>query len=97
MLKRLGLNRRARLAPLETVRRIKGHHRRKRSRHLGYDYVHVAIDDHSRVAYVEVLGDEKGDTCARFLARATQWMGGRGVAVRHVMTDNVLYREDLAA
>ena len=68
--------------------RITGHHRRKRSRHLGYDYVHVAIDDHSRVAYVEVLQDEKGDTCARFLARATQWFGKRGVAVRRVMTDN---------
>lgn len=68
--------------------RITGHHRRKRSRHLGYDYVHVAIDDHSRVAYVEVLADEKGDSCARFLARATQWFGKRGVTVRRVMTDN---------
>lgn len=68
--------------------RITGHHRRKRSRHLGYDYVHVAIDDHSRVAYVEVLPDEKGDTCARFLARATQWFSVKGVTVRRVMTDN---------
>lgn len=68
--------------------RITGHHRRKRSRHLGYDYVHVAIDDHSRVAYVEVLPDEKGDTCARFLARATQWFSAKGVTVRRVMTDN---------
>lgn len=68
--------------------RITGHHRRTRSRHLGYDYVHVAIDDHSRVAYVEVLPDEKGDTCARFLARATQWFGRLGVTVRRVMTDN---------
>ena len=68
--------------------RITGHHRRKRSRHLGYDYVHVAIDDHSRVAYVEVLPDEKGDTCARFLARATQWFSIKGVTVRRVMTEN---------
>lgn len=68
--------------------RITGHHRRKRSRGLGYDYVHVAIDDHSRVAYVEVLADEKGDTCARFLARATQWFAAKGVTVRRVMTDN---------
>ena len=73
--------------------RITGHHRRKRSRHLGYDYVHVAIDDHSRVAYVEVLPDEKGDTCARFLARATQWFSAKGVTVRRVMTDNVLCSE----
>lgn len=68
--------------------RITGHHRRKRSRHLGYDYVHVAIDDHSRLAYVEILPDEKGDTCARFLARATQWFSQKGVTVRRVMTDN---------
>jgi transposase len=40
----------------QTGHRITGHHKRTRSRHLGYDYVHVAIDDHSRVAYVEVMG-----------------------------------------
>ena len=68
--------------------RITGHHKRKRSRHLGYDYVHVAIDDHSRAAYVEVLADEKGETCARFLARATQWFSQQCVTVRRVMTDN---------
>lgn len=68
--------------------RITGHHRRKRSRHPGYEYVHVAIDDHSRAAYVEVLPDEKGDTCARFLARATQWFSAKGITVRRVMTDN---------
>jgi transposase InsO family protein len=72
----------------QTGHRITGHHRRKRSRHLGYDYVHVAIDDHSRAAYVEVLADEKGDTCARFLARATQWFSKQRVTVRRVMTDN---------
>jgi len=68
--------------------RITGHHRRTRSRGLGYDYVHVAIDDHSRIAYVEVLEDEKGDTCARFLARATCWFASKGVCVHRVMTDN---------
>lgn len=68
--------------------RITGHHNRTRSRGLGYDYVHVAIDDHSRAAYVEVLEDEKGETCARFLARATQWFASLGVTVRRVMTDN---------
>ncbi len=72
----------------QTGHRITGHHRRKRSRHLGYDYIHVAIDDHSRAAYVEVLADEKGDTCARFLARATQWFSKQQVTVRRVMTDN---------
>jgi len=68
--------------------RVTGWTGRQRSRGLGYDYVHVAIDDHSRVAYVEVLDDEKGKTCARFLARATQWFGTKGVTVRRVMTDN---------
>lgn len=68
--------------------RILGHHRRNRSRGLGYDYVHVAIDDHSRVAYVEVLEDETGKTCADFLARATMWFARKGVTVRRVMTDN---------
>jgi transposase InsO family protein len=72
----------------QTGHRITGHHKRKRSRHLGYDYVHVAIDDHSRLAYVEVLADEKGETCARFLARATQWFDHLGVTVRRVMSDN---------
>ena len=58
--------------------RIVGRHNRTRSRNLGYDYIHVAIDDHSRVAYVEVLEDEKGPTCADFLARATQWFASLG-------------------
>jgi transposase InsO family protein len=68
--------------------RVLGHHRRNRSRGLGYDYVHVAIDDHSRVAYVEVLDDETGKTCADFLARATMWFARKGVLVRRIMTDN---------
>lgn len=76
--------------------RITGHHRRKRSRHLGYDYIHVAIDDHSRVAYVEVLADEKGETCARFLAQATAWFSAQGVGIKRVMTDNgVGYRSHI--
>lgn len=72
----------------QTGHRITGHHKRKRSRHLGYDYVHVAIDDHSRLAYVEVLPDETGKTCAHFLARATQWFDRLGITVRRVMSDN---------
>lgn len=68
--------------------RVTGWQRCKRSRGLGYDYVHVAIDDHSRVAYVEVLIGEKGDNCTRFLAGATQWFAAKGLIVRRVMTDN---------
>ena len=59
-----------------------------RSPSLGCECVHVAIDDHSRVAYVEILPDEKGETCADFLARATRWFARQGVTVRRVMTDN---------
>jgi transposase InsO family protein len=56
---------------------------------LGFDYVHVAVDDHSRFAYAEVLPDEKGPTCAGFLARAAAVMAAALRApVRRVMTDN---------
>ena len=55
---------------------------------VGFEYVHVCIDDHSRAAYVEVLADETGDTCARFLARAVVWFASQGITVRRVMTDN---------
>lgn len=73
---------------LKPGHRVTGWVGRQRSKGLGYDYVHVAIDDHSRVAYGEVLEDEKGKTCARFLERATQWFGSKGVKVDRVMTDN---------
>jgi len=48
----------------------------------------VAVDDTSRLAYVEILDDEKGPTCAGFLRRATVWFAGQGVTVQRVMTDN---------
>ena len=56
----------------------------------GYDYVHVAVDDHSRAAYAEILPDERGLTCAGFLLRAAAWFAQYGVAVREVMTDNAM-------
>ena len=43
---------------------------RDRKARVGYDYVHSLVDDHSRLAYSEVLPDEKGPTCAAFLERA---------------------------
>ena len=55
---------------------------------LGYDFLHVAIDDHSRVAYVEALTDEKGDTCAGFITRAVAWFATHRVTIERVMTDN---------
>ena len=54
----------------------------------GYDHVHQAIDDMSRVAYVDVLSDERGPTCARFLREAAAWFARQGVRIERVMTDN---------
>jgi transposase InsO family protein len=55
---------------------------------LGYDFLHVAVDDHSRVAYAEVHSDERGDTAAGFLKRAVAWFAEHGVEVERVLTDN---------
>ncbi len=54
----------------------------------GWEFVHVAIDDHSRLAYAEVLADEKGLTAVAFLKRALEFFAGHGVSVQRVMTDN---------
>ena len=62
--------------------------RQRRRRGIGWEYVHVAIDDHSRIAYVEVLPDQLASTCAAFLQRTVAWFAARGIAVRRVMTDN---------
>jgi transposase InsO family protein len=62
--------------------------RQHRNRGIGWEYVHVCIDDNTRLAYVEVLGDEKGLTTAGFLQRATAWYAERGIRVRRVMSDN---------
>ena len=61
---------------------------RDRSIRLGFDYVHVAIDDHSRLAFARILPDEKGPSCAAFLADAAAFFAGHGVTIREVMTDN---------
>ena len=57
-------------------------------RGMGYAYLHTALDDHSRLAYTEDLPDEKADTCAGFLTRATAWFAQCGVTVERVLTDN---------
>jgi transposase InsO family protein len=62
--------------------------RRRAARGIGWEYVHVAIDDHSRLAYVEVLADQLGPTCAAFLTRAVAWFTARGITVRRAMSDN---------
>lgn len=63
---------------------------RDRAQRLGFDYVHVAVDDHSRLAFARVLPDEKGTTCAAFLAAAAAFFAEHGITVREVMTDNAL-------
>jgi transposase InsO family protein len=60
---------------------------RKRAR-IGYDYVHCAVDDHSRLAYAEILDDERGATCAGFLLRAAGFFAAHGITIRRVLTDN---------
>jgi transposase InsO family protein len=57
-------------------------------RPLGVDYLHVAVDDHSRYSYVEALPDERGVTTAAFVERALAAFARRGVRVRALLTDN---------
>jgi transposase InsO family protein len=54
---------------------------------LGHDYFHAIVDDHSRLAYGELLADEKAATTTAFLQRALAWFAGHGIAARRVMTD----------
>lgn len=56
----------------------------------GHDYVHVAVDDHSRYAYAEALPDEKGTTTAGFLSRAVLAFASVGISIERVLTDNAL-------
>lgn len=61
---------------------------RRRNNGPGYDYVHSVVDDHSRLAYSEILDDEKADTTTSFFARAIDFFGGHGIRIERVMTDN---------
>jgi transposase InsO family protein len=54
----------------------------------GWEFVHVCVDDATRLAYVEVLPDEKGETAAGFLRRAVAWFAGMGIVVERVLSDN---------
>jgi transposase InsO family protein len=60
----------------------------KRRGTAGWDYVHVAIDDCTRMAYAEVLADEKATTAVAFLGRAIAFFGSYGITVERVLTDN---------
>jgi transposase InsO family protein len=64
---------------------------------VGFDYVHSLVDDHSRLAYSEILPDEKGETCAAFLERAIDYFATFGIGrIERLMTDNAFaYRYSL--
>ena len=57
---------------------------------LGHDYFHAIVDDHSRLAYGELLADERAPTVTAFLKRALAWFAGHGISCRRLMTDGAL-------
>jgi transposase InsO family protein len=63
-------------------------HDGKVRRSVGWEYVHIAVDDYSRLAYAEVLPDEKGATAAGFLDRAVRFYRRYGITIEQVITDN---------
>lgn len=68
--------------------RITQDRRRNRNRGIGWDAVHLAIDDHSRVSFAQILPDEGALSCAQFLRQAVAYYAGLGVRIERVMTDN---------
>ncbi len=73
---------------LPADRRHSGYRRDRGNHTAGWEFCHVAVDDTSRLAYVEILDDEKGPTCVAFLRRAIAWFSAQGITVQRVMTDN---------
>jgi len=59
-----------------------------RNRRIGWQHLHVAIDDHSRLAYAELLPGQDADSCSRFFERANTWYRDHGIKVERVLTDN---------
>jgi len=68
--------------------RVRGTRQGTRSRGAGWEFVHVCVDDATRLAYVEVLPDEKAKTCVGFLRRAVAFYRSHGIKVERLMTDN---------
>jgi transposase InsO family protein len=60
----------------------------RRSRGAGWQYLHVAIDDHSRLAYAELLASDRAPACAAFLERAVAWYSEQGMIIERVLSDN---------
>jgi transposase InsO family protein len=69
-------------------RRLQRSPRKDGKRAVGWEFVHVCVDDATRLAYVEVLGDEKATTAVAFLRRAVAFYRRHGISVERVMTDN---------
>ena len=70
--------------------------RRTRTRGIGWEFVHVCVDDCTRLAYVEVLVDERKESVTAFLQRAVAWFAAQGVRVERLMTDSGSgYRSEL--
>lgn len=68
--------------------RITGDRKLNRNKGIGWDAVHLAIDDHSRVSFARVLSDEKAISCVQFLRQAVDYYASLGVRIERVMTDN---------
>ena len=68
--------------------RVHGRGRAGSRQRVGYAYVHSAVDDHSRVAYSEVLNDETQLTASAFWTRACAWFAAHGISVQALLTDN---------
>ena len=67
----------------------------QRSNPLGHDYFHAVVDDHSRLVYGELLGDEKAVTVTAFTERALAWFAAHAITTRRVMTDGAMsYRRN---
>jgi transposase InsO family protein len=68
--------------------RITGDRTLNRNRGIGWDMMHLAIDDHSRVSFALIKTDERGENCAQFLREAVAYYASLGVRIDRVMTDN---------
>src|SRR5205807_8030996 len=88
-----------RISLLGAGHRVLGHRRsqynrrvpRRVTRTTGFEYLHVMIDDHSRLAYAEVLDDLTAACAIAFLRRAVSWYAAHGITLRTVMSDNGSY------
>lgn len=67
----------------------------RRQRGVGWEFLHVCVDDHTRLAYAEMRPDETGPTVASFFARAVRWFERRGITIERVLSDNAKANDSL--